>query len=118
MSIVHHSNYLRYFERSRIVWLEEHDQPYFAYMESDLHFATTRVEVDYHRSARFDDRLLITTWMVWIRGASLRMAYRIENEGRLLVSGATDHAAVNGEGRVRRIPKANRARIQAAIGGR
>ncbi len=116
MSIVHHSNYLRYFERSRIAWLEEHDQPYTAYMGSDLHFATTRVEVDYHQSARFDDRLLITTWMVWVRGASLRMAYRVENGDRLLVSGATEHAAVNSEGRVRRIPKANRVRIQAAIG--
>jgi acyl-CoA thioester hydrolase len=116
MAIVHHSNYLRYFERARVQWLKDHDQDYRAYMEAGLNFAVTHVELDYHGPARFDDSLEITTWVEWIRGASLRMAYRIEREGELLVSGATEHAAVNDEGRVRRIPKPSRARIAKAIG--
>ena len=28
MGIVHHSNYVRYFELARVVWLDEHDVPY------------------------------------------------------------------------------------------
>ena len=55
MGIVHHSNYLRFFERARVDWLAEHDQPYTAYMDQGLHFATTRVEVDYKRSIEFDE---------------------------------------------------------------
>jgi len=116
MGIVHHANYIRFFELSRVVWLAEHDQPYTAYMESELNFATTHAVVDYHQSARFDDELEITTWVEWIRGASLRMAYRIECRGALLVTGATEHAAVNPEGRVRRIPRENRERIRRALG--
>ena len=116
MGIVHHANYLRFFERARIVWLEEHDQPYTDYMAIDLHFATTRATTDYVLSARFDDPLEITTWVEWIRGASLCMAYRVERQGELLATGVTEHAAVCGDGRVRRIPKENRERIRSRMG--
>lgn len=116
MGIVHHSNYIRFFELSRVRWLEEHDQPYTAYTEQGLHFATTHAVADYHQSARFDDELEITSWLEWVRGASLRIAYRIERDGTLLVTGATEHAAVNDEGRVRRIPRESRERLHAATG--
>jgi len=118
MGIVHHSNYLRFFELARVKWLEEHDQPYTAYMESGLHFATTRSEVIYHRSARFDDGLEITTWMAWVRGASLCMEYTVVCNGELIASGATEHAAVNDQGRVRRIPSDRRRSLQAASASR
>ena len=116
MGIVHHSNYVRFFELARVRWLEEYDQPYTAYVDQGLNFATTHVTADYLASARFGDELSVTTWLEWVRGASLRMGYRIECNGRLNVTGATEHAAVNAEGRVRRIPKENRARLQRASG--
>ncbi len=115
MGIVHHSNYLRYFEQVRVLWLEEHDQPYMAYMEQDLHFAVTRVEVDYKKSARFDDRIEVTTWLEYIRGASLRMAYRIIRRDELLITGATEHATVDTEGRLRRIPRDRRTLLMAKV---
>jgi acyl-CoA thioester hydrolase len=111
MAIVHHSNYLRFFELARVAWLQEHDQAYVRYMESGLHFATTRSEVNYHRSSRFDDLLEITTWMQWVRGASLRMDYLIVCDGELIASGMTEHAAVNDDGRVRRIPAERRRNL-------
>jgi len=115
MGVVHHSNYVRFFEHARVSWLEEHDQPYTAYVEQGLNFATTHLSVDYRASARFGDELSVTTWLEWVRGASLRMAYRIECGGNVIVTGATEHAAVNAEGRVRRIPKANRARLAGCV---
>ncbi|MAE96127.1 MAG: hypothetical protein CL910_15835 [Deltaproteobacteria bacterium] len=105
MGVVHHSNYVRYLELARIRWMEEHHRPYRSYVQEDRHFATTRVEVDYRQAARFDDELSITVWLEWIRGASLRLAYRIEREATLLTTAATEHALVDTQGRVRRIPK-------------
>jgi acyl-CoA thioester hydrolase len=116
MGIVHHANYLRYFEQSRVLWLEEHDRPYTDYMEMGLHFAVTRVELDYKQSARFDDRLEVETWVEKIRGASLRLGYRITRDGELLVVGATEHAAIDDQGRVRRIPKERRENMAAKLG--
>ena len=117
MGIVHHTNYVRYFENARVVWLDEHDRPYVWWQtEAGLDFAVTRVEASYVQSARFDDRLEITTWMEWVRGASLRMAYLVERAGERIATGATEHAAVDGEGRVRRIPRERRLALGAAAG--
>ena len=112
MGIVHHSNYLRFFERARVDWLAEHDQPYTAYVEGGLHFATTRVEVDYRRSIVFDETVEITTWMESVRAASLCMAYRVEVAGELKAVGRTEHASVSLDGKVRRLPKDRRLHLQ------
>jgi len=113
MGIVHHANYVRYFELARIAWMDEHDRPYREYVAANRHFATTLVEVRYQRSAAFDDELAIECWLEWVRGASLRMAYEIRCRGEIAVTGATEHALVDGSGRVTRIPKERRASLRA-----
>ena len=115
MGIVHHSNYLRFFENARVVWLETHDKSYPEWIEMDVHFAVTHAELDYRQSARFDDILEVTTWLEWVRGASLAMAYSIVCRSDLLVTGRTEHASINGEGRVRRIPKEDRERLGRVV---
>lgn len=111
MGIVHHANYLRFCENARVAWLEQHDRGYPAWISAGLHFAVTRVELDYQRPARFDDRLEVTTWLEWVRGASLAMGYAITCRGTLLVQGRTEHASVDDAGRVRRIPREDRERL-------
>jgi acyl-CoA thioester hydrolase len=114
MGLVHHANYVRYFELARIRWMDEHHRPYREYVAEGLHFATTRVEVDYLRGLRFDDEVEIAVWLAWVRGASLRMEYALRAQGRPVSRGATEHAMVDTSGRVRRIPEAQR-RAMAGI---
>jgi acyl-CoA thioester hydrolase len=122
MGIVHHANYVRWLELARVRWMDEHHRPYRAYVAEGLHFATTHVQIDYKRAATFDDEVEVTTWLEWARGASLRMAYRVRGpDGALLAEAATEHAMVDGSGRVRRIPQAERedlARLVPAACGR
>ena len=117
MGIVHHANYLRFFEQGRVRWLDEHDRPYRDYLSDGIHFAVTHTEVDHHRSAAFDDDLETETWLEWVRGASLRMAYRITCAQALVASGATEHASLDDDGRVRRIPREHRERLRALCAG-
>jgi acyl-CoA thioester hydrolase len=105
MGIVHHANYVRYLEIARIRWLEEHHQRYQRYIEQGIHFATTRVEVDYRKSTRFDDTIEICVWLDWVRGASLCLAYQISHDGECVTTASTTHTVINDEGRVRRLPK-------------
>jgi len=105
MGIVHHANYVLFLERARILWLDEHDQPYRDYISQGLHYATTRVELDYRRATRFDDLIEISAWLDWVRGASLRMNYQLVCNGDRVATASTLHAAVNAEGSVRRLPK-------------
>lgn len=132
MGLVHHANYVRFLELARIHWMDEHHRPYREYVAENLHFATTRVEVDYLRGLRFDDEVEIAVWLAWVRGASLRMEYALRrvdpararpasgetaplgSAARLIARGATEHAMVDTSGRVRRIPEAQR-RAMAGI---
>lgn len=111
MGIVHHANYVRYLELARVAWMDAHDRPYREYVAEGLHFATTRVEIDYRRSAAFDDVLEISTWLEWVRGASLRMAYSVRRGDDVVAIGATEHAMVGLDGRPRRIPRERRERL-------
>ena len=115
MGVVHHSNYVRYLELARIVWLDEHHRPYREVVAEDRHYATTRVELDYRQSARFDDTVTVTAWLEWVRGASLRIAYHLTTDRSTLASAATEHAMVDLEGRVRRIPKDWRAELAKRV---
>ncbi len=105
MGIVHHANYVLYLELARILWMDEHDQPYRAYIDQGIHYATTRVELDYRRATRFDDVIEISVWLDWVRGASLRLDYQLICAGECVATASTVHALVNDEGRVRRLPK-------------
>ena len=116
MGIVHHSNHVRYFELARIGFLEQHDLPYEQYVASGMHFATTRVEVDYHRPARFADVVEITTWAETVRRASLRMSYVLRVAGEVIATGVTEHAAVDANGKVRRLPVERREALLALVG--
>lgn len=108
MGIVHHANYVRYLELSRVAYLEQHDQPYQRYVEQGLHVAVIRVETRYHRSLRFDDRVAITCWLDWVKGVSLGFRYVLRCGGELVLTAATDHAVVDLDGRPHRIPQERR----------
>ncbi len=120
MGIVHHANYVRYLELARIVWLDQHDQPYRVYLDQGLHYATTHVEVAYRRAVRFDEVVEISTWLDWIGGASLGMAYALHCDGALVAEATTEHAAVDDDGRPRRLPRERLERLRplAASGRR
>jgi acyl-CoA thioester hydrolase len=112
MGLVHHSNYVRYLELARIRWMDEHHRPYREYVAEGLHFATTRVEVEYLRGLRFDDEVDVAIWLAWARGASLRMEYVLTRSrgagAERIARAATEHAMIDAHGRVRRIPEAQR----------
>jgi acyl-CoA thioester hydrolase len=122
MGLVHHANYVRFLELARIRWMDEHHRPYRDYVAEGLHFATTRVELDYLRGLRFDDEVEIAVWLAWARGASLRMEYaltRIAPDGSEPVArAATEHAMIDASGRVRRIPEAQRRAMASAAAAR
>ena len=115
MGIVHHSNHIRYYELGRIAFLEQHDQPYEQYVASGMHFATTRVEVDYHRPARLADVVEITVWCEEVRYASLRMAYVLRVGDDVIATGVTEHASVDTSGKVCRLPRDRRKALLALV---
>lgn len=123
--IVHHAVYPRWFEHARVEFLRERGLSYAA-LEHVERIALPVVEMNlrYRRPARFDDLLLIETWVGLAKAASMRFDYRIIRreaadlgpnngaasgaEDELLVEGSTVLACV-------RLPEMRATRIPAHL---
>ncbi len=109
MGIVHHSNYLAYFEAGRVEWLRRRGVTYADWAARGIHLPVVEASVRYRAPARFDDVIAIETSLVEIRAASLRFEYRMERLGEpepeLLAEGFTRLACVNEHHAVQRFSR-------------
>jgi acyl-CoA thioester hydrolase len=95
MGIVHHANYLAYFEAGRVEWLRRRGVTYTTWTERGMHLPVVEANVQYRAPARFDDVVLVETRLVQLRALSLRFSYRLERDGALLAEGFTRLACVD-----------------------
>jgi acyl-CoA thioester hydrolase len=102
MGIVHHANYLAYFEAGRVEWLRRRGVTYASWAARGLHLPVIEANLRYRVPARFDDEIDVETLLGELRAASLRFDYRVARDGALLAEGSTRLACVNDEHVVRR----------------
>jgi acyl-CoA thioester hydrolase len=120
MGVAHHSHYFVWFELGRTEWMRELGIPYADLETQDGAFLpVVEAGAAYHVSARYDDRLLVTTRLCWSKRVRMRLEYEItrEDDGAVLATGFTVHACVDREGRPRRLPDRLLGRIGAGAGG-
>jgi acyl-CoA thioester hydrolase len=94
--IAHNSNYLVWFEVARVEYLELHAGGYQRLRELGIEALVLESHVRYLQPARFDDRLVVHTRCVDVKGARFRYEYAIEREGVVIADGWTAHATVDG----------------------
>lgn len=108
MGIVYHANYLRMFDAARTEWFRDLFIRPMEMIERELYTIVVKAFVSYHSPARFDDELVIESWLPRekVHRASFRFEYRVvvKAEDRLAVSGYTVHSLTTREGRLRRMP--------------
>jgi acyl-CoA thioester hydrolase len=106
MGVVHHSNYLNWFEVGRTEWMRLSDLSYRELEEDGILMPVTEVHVKYHAPARYDDLVRITTWIESYNKVRVIFSYEVRREdGELLVTGRTEHAFINRAGQVVRLHK-------------
>ncbi|MFA4916479.1 MAG: thioesterase family protein [Syntrophales bacterium] len=106
MSIVYHTNYLKWFEIGRTELLRDMDVVY-AEMESDgYNLPVIEIWGRYLLPARYDQIVLVETEVVYLRRASIKFNYLIwdEKKENTLVEGYTLHACTDRNGKIVRIP--------------
>ena len=101
MGVVYYANYFRFFEQARIDLLRGQGLRYRD-LESQRQIYLPVAEADcrYLSAARYDDLLLIKTWVAALGRASLTFAYEVweaEKQARRLAAGSTRHAVLNGQ---------------------
>ena len=117
MGVVHHSNYLVWFEAARVAWMDAAGVPYIEVAAGGHHFAVTAVQVEYRASARFGDIVQVTAFVETLRSRKVDFGYTVHNatDGVLLATGRTEHICVDLAGRMARIPQPLLERLTAAV---
>lgn len=96
MGVVHHSNYLRYFEVGRVHFLRQKGMDYTEWQKKGWHFPLVEAKVRYRRPCRFDD-IVVVKVRPQQKGIRFVFFYEIRNtkSGDLLTTGETHHVCVD-----------------------
>jgi acyl-CoA thioester hydrolase len=93
--VAHHANYLVWFEVARVQFLEEYAGGYQRLRDEGIESLLVEAHARYVVPAVFDDRLLIHTRCVDVRGARFRFEYAVERDGAVIAEGWTAHGTVD-----------------------
>ncbi len=115
MGVVHHANYLRWFEMGRVEYLRQAGVYLLELMAAGILFPITDVSCSYRASARFDDCVAVETTMAELSKVKMVFTYRVvrEADGALLATGSTRNAFTDEAGKVIRLPAEYYDRLQA-----
>ncbi|WP_405097667.1 acyl-CoA thioesterase [Oceanobacillus sp. FSL H7-0719] len=121
MGIVHHGNYINWFEVGRTEWMRHHGMSYHKMEELGLLLPVMDVNATYKKSAHFDDCVAIFTKAANCSPVRLEFQYEArriseatynqldgsvsEPNGELLAKGTTKHMWVNPEWKPVRLNK-------------
>ena len=89
MGVVHHGNYLSWFEVSRLEWMRHFDLSYQRLEEEGLYLPVIETHLQFKRSAYFDDCIAVFTRLIEVSPTRLSFAYEVRrlDEKTYLVEG-------------------------------
>src|SRR5947209_7320289 len=104
MGLLHHANYLVYFEQGRTELLRSKGLSYRDMEDQGFLLVLTKVLVRYRSPARYDDVLTLRSTVVRTTLVKIEHRYEVLRDGLLLAEGETTLGCVDRDGRVRRLP--------------
>lgn len=101
MKVVHHSNYIRWFEEARIDYMEQLGMPYEDMEKNGIISPVISVEAEYLRMVKFGDTVVIEARIKEYNGIKLTIGYSVvdESTGMVHCRGITKHCFLNERGR-------------------
>ena len=104
MGLLHHANYLVYFEQARTELLRTLGVTYKDLEDQGYLLVLTKVEVRYKRPAHYDDLLTIRTFVEKTTAVRIDHRYEVVLGGELLAEGSSTLACVDRTGRPQALP--------------
>lgn len=89
MSVVYHGNYLKWFEEARVEYMREGGVCLNDLLNEGIVFPVVEIHVKYLKSARYDDIVLVKTYLREADRAKLVFEYEVVREatGEVLTTG-------------------------------
>lgn len=99
MCIVHHSNYIRYFEEARVDFMSQIGYSVAELEKQGVIIPVVDVYAKYHKSVRFGDEIKIDMKIIGFTGVRMEFEYKITfaDSGELATTGHSSHCFLNEE---------------------
>ena len=104
MGLLHHANYLVYFEQARTELLRAQGRNYKDLEDAGFYLVISKLEVKYKLPAHYDDILTIRTTVTRTSPIRLEHKYEVMCEGKLIAEGMTTLACVDAAGKLQPMP--------------
>jgi acyl-CoA thioester hydrolase len=117
MGIVHHSNYVVWFELARTNFCALSGHHYADIERLGFRLVVTKVEARYVAPARYGDTVRIECWIDRQGSRGVRFAYAVLRGEERLATGATEHIWCNHDGKPCRAPEVLRQAFAAMADG-
>jgi acyl-CoA thioester hydrolase len=104
MGLLHHANYLVYFEQGRIELFRSQGYSYKDVEDQGYYLVLTRVEVKYKKPVFFDDALTLRTIIKRTTAVRIDHRYEMLRDGTLVAEGESTLACVDAEGNPQGLP--------------
>ncbi len=108
MGVAHHIHHFVWFEIGRTELMRGRGMAYARLEEEGIYLPVIEAACTYRAPVRYDDLLRVRTSLTEVGPVRVAFAYSIERDGdgAVVATGRTAHAAVDGQGRPKRLPKA------------
>lgn len=107
MGVVHHAEYLVYFEEGRSDYMRQHHSSYADIEASGYHLPVSETGARFLGAARYSQLVTVRTWIDELRSRRLTFAYEVVDaeSGEVLVTGFTRHIWTGPDGKVTTMPQ-------------
>lgn len=105
MGLLHHANYVVYFEQARTDMLRARGLSYKDLEDSGHLLVIVELACKFRRPARYDDVLTVRTTIARVTHVKIMHTYEVLHDGKLLAEGSSTLACVDREGRPRALPE-------------
>lgn len=97
MGVVHHSNYIRWFEEARVAFLRYADLSYRKMEDEAIQIPVVSVNCKYKSPAVFDDEVIIRTGIKKYNGIVAEIEYKVikKSDNTVLAVGDSSHCFVD-----------------------
>ncbi|MCR4422178.1 MAG: acyl-CoA thioesterase [Exilispira sp.] len=102
MSIVHHSNYIKWFEEARLHFLRQCSLPYDKIEKSGIWLPVYEVYAKYVKPASFEDKIDIDVSIKELTPIKLTLEYVVLKDNDILATGYTVHPITDEKLKIKR----------------
>jgi len=96
MAVVHHSNYIRWFEEARVDYLEQIGLGYDTIEAAGVYSPVLGITCEYKSAVRFNEKVLVIAELIFFNGIKMKLEYTVLDaiSKKVRVTGTSDHCFV------------------------